>query len=242
MKFNFGGIVHHSLVDWDGMVVDVIFANKCNMSCGYCQNHELVMRDDMIETSDILDMIDVDFIDAVVFSGGEPTLQLEPLVLMMNILKEQTDLKIAIETNGTRPDVIDELAPYLDQVFMDFKGSPYQYPLDLIGTNEADVQRTYESMELVDSLNIPLELRTTCFSNLISERDIDMMGEYIEATFRYEPTWVLQQGLVTEVLNSDIFNETIIYSPEQMMSLGNIGRRYTEQMYVTTQVDGRVRV
>ena len=169
-------------------------------------------------------------------------MQPEALEYMMKSIKDTSNLKIAIETNGSRPDVIDDLSPYIDQIFMDFKSNPYQYELELIGTNEADVQRTYESMELVDSLNIPLELRTTCFSNLISGRDIDMMGEYIEATFRYEPTWVLQQGLVSEVLNSDIFNETIVYSPEQMMSLGNIGRRYTEQMYVTTQVDGRVNV
>lgn len=242
MKFNFGDIVHHSLVDYDGYVSDVIFANKCNFRCSYCQNHELIMRNNLCEADDVLGLIDYDFIDAVVFSGGEPTLQPESLEYMMKIIKDTSNLKIAIETNGSRPDVIDMLSPYLDQVFMDFKSNPYAYELDLIGTSETDVQRTYESMELVDNLNIPLELRTTCFKNLISEHDIDMMGEYIEATFRYEPTWVLQQGHVSDVLNSDIFDDSVVYSSEQMMKLGDVGRKYTEDMYVFTSVDGRVKV
>lgn len=239
MKFNFGGINHHSLVDWDGMVTDVIFANKCNMRCGYCQNHELIMRDDMVDTDDILKMIDYDFIDGVVFSGGEPTVQCETLVEMVKDIYVNTDLKIAIETNGTRPDVIDELSPYLDQVFMDFKASPFKYPLDLLGISETDVKQTFESMELVDNLRIPLELRTTCFTNIISEHDIEVMGEFIESTFRYEPTWVLQQGHVDNVLDSDIFDNNVVYDSEQMMELGDIGRTYVEDMYIHTMINGR---
>lgn len=239
---NYGDIVHNSLVDWDGMTTDVIFFNGCNFRCLYCQNHQLIMRDNYVEADDILELINVDFIDGVVFSGGEPCLQPESLEYMMSHLKEHTELKIAIETNGSRPDIIDELSPYLDQVFMDFKSSPYGYELDLIGTNGDDVSRTFESMELCDNLKIPLELRTTCFANLITSKTIDNMGEYIDSTFRYEPAWVLQQGHVDDVLDSDIFNEGVVYSPDEMMELGEVGREYTEDMYVTTQVNGRVKV
>jgi len=242
MKFNMGGINHHSLVDWNGMVADVIFANKCNMRCSYCQNHDLIMRDDLRSADDVLKLIDVDFVDAVVFSGGECTLQPEALEYMMKYLKEHTELKVAIETNGTRPDVIDELSPYLDQVFMDFKSNPYQFRNDLLGTSETDVKRMYDSMKLVDELGIPLELRTTCFNNIISERDIAMMGEFIEGNFRNEPTWVLQQGHVDDVLDSNIFDDDVVYTSEQMMELGDIGRTYVEEMYVVTKVNGRTKV
>lgn len=242
IKVNYGAIQHHSLVDWDGRVSDVIFFNGCNMSCGYCQNFELIQRYNLREADDILKMIDYDFIDGVVFSGGECTLQPDTLEYMMKSIKDTSNLTIAIETNGTRPDVIDDLSPYLDQVFMDFKSNPYAYKLDLIGTKEADVQCTFDSMELVDNLRIPLELRTTCFSNLITSHDIEAMGEFIESTFRYEPTWVLQQGIVDDVLDTSVFNDDVVYSQEQMMNLGDIGRKYTEDMYVTTKVNGRVKV
>lgn len=55
----------------------------------------------------------------VTFTGGEPTLQLEPLKRLMICLKEQ-GIHIAMENNGSSPR-LQELLPYIDYLIMDFK-------------------------------------------------------------------------------------------------------------------------
>lgn len=236
---NFGDIVHHSLIDFDGHVSEVIYFNKCNMRCGYCQNFELIMRDDVRLIDDVINMIDVNMSDSVVFSGGEPTLQPDVLLEMVRRVKNELDMDVAIETNGTRPDVIDEVSPYVDQMFIDFKSDPFNYDTLKLGMSPSDFDNYFKTLDLVESLRIPLELRTTCFSNLIDEQTIHHMGDFIDASFYYEPTWVLQQGHTVDVLDNVIFDDSVVYGYEQMKELGDIGRTYVEDMYIFTGTNGR---
>lgn len=55
----------------------------------------------------------------VTFSGGEPTLQLEPLKLILKNVKTH-GIHTAIETNGSHPG-LEELFPYVDQLIIDCK-------------------------------------------------------------------------------------------------------------------------
>ena len=73
------GFLKTTLLDWDGKVACTIYLAGCNFRCPYCHNHSLVLtpdKTDDLPLDEILDYIErnSDFLDGVVISGGEPTL------------------------------------------------------------------------------------------------------------------------------------------------------------------------
>lgn len=85
---------------------------KEKMSCSECSVENLVEE---VQRSRMM------FFEngGVTFTGGEPTLQFEPLKRLMKQLKE-LGIHIAMENNGTNPR-LEELLPYIDYLIMDFK-------------------------------------------------------------------------------------------------------------------------
>jgi pyruvate formate lyase activating enzyme len=77
-----GGFEKQSFIDWEGRMAAVIFTKGCNFRCGYCHNPELVYPELMQQSNDISEDYVFDFLlsrqnwlDGVVITGGEPTLQ-----------------------------------------------------------------------------------------------------------------------------------------------------------------------
>ena len=75
------GIVKQSLVDYPGEIAAVVFTQGCNLRCPFCHNGHLVTKpgkiiDDYIPEQEILNFLAdrTSFLDALVISGGEPTL------------------------------------------------------------------------------------------------------------------------------------------------------------------------
>ncbi|RQD76530.1 MAG: 7-carboxy-7-deazaguanine synthase QueE [Candidatus Syntrophonatronum acetioxidans] len=54
-------------------------------------------------------------------TGGEPLLHGEFLKDFLPLIKEQGNIKIFLETNGTLPDYLEIILPYIDIIAMDFK-------------------------------------------------------------------------------------------------------------------------
>ena len=76
-----GGIQKSSLIDYPGKVSSVIFCSGCNFDCPYCHNPGLVAGQsacaDQLDMNAVTGFLDQrrNFLDGVVVSGGEPTLQ-----------------------------------------------------------------------------------------------------------------------------------------------------------------------
>ena len=172
-----GGIVDTSTVDWYGNVTLMIFAAGCNFRCPYCQNSMLIPADSGKEVpmSSILERIETSrfLLDAVGVTGGEPTLQPRPLGQIYESAKSQS-LKTMLDTNGSRPDVIQNLCEkaLLDHIALDIKA-----PLDaamhrpVIGVNNcADtVRRIRRSLDVAAEFGTSLEVRTTVVPGLTDE-------------------------------------------------------------------------
>src|SRR3972149_643868 len=80
MDMNIRGFLDTSFVDWDKKVSSVVFTGSCNFKCNYCYNFGLVLHPekfDMVPEEIVLAYLGEhrDFIDGVVITGGEPTLQ-----------------------------------------------------------------------------------------------------------------------------------------------------------------------
>jgi pyruvate formate lyase activating enzyme len=129
-KLKVGGILDMSTLDYPGKVSSVIFLHGCNFRCPFCFNYSLVAGKEYKEMSseEVLKKIAGfrDFIDAVVITGGEPTLQ--DIEMLCRGLK-QTGLLVKLDTNGTNPGLVKRLVSQklVDFVAMDVKAPFSQY-------------------------------------------------------------------------------------------------------------------
>jgi pyruvate formate lyase activating enzyme len=119
---NFNKIEPISTVDYPGKSACVIFLNGCPLRCGYCHNKQTWAAINMINIKTIEYEIlkCLPFISAVVFSGGEPTMQIESLIELCKFSKDK-NLFVGIETSGYYPENLLKLKPYVDIFFIDIK-------------------------------------------------------------------------------------------------------------------------
>lgn len=123
-----GGFTKQSFIDWEGKTTAVIFTKGCNFRCEYCHNPELVYPKLMEQSEDILETEIFDFLstrknwlDGVVITGGEPTLQKDLKELIVKIKK--MDFAVKLDTNGFFSKILKELlkSNLIDYVAMDIK-------------------------------------------------------------------------------------------------------------------------
>lgn len=86
---------------WSGRMVAFIRFAGCNLACPWCDS-KYARHGMLVEVEDIVQavkMIGVP-VDAVVITGGEPTIQMEGLTQLVKLLSD-AGYEVAIETNGT---------------------------------------------------------------------------------------------------------------------------------------------
>ncbi|NMB77797.1 MAG: anaerobic ribonucleoside-triphosphate reductase activating protein [Methanomicrobiales archaeon] len=145
MEINFGGFIPLSTVDWRGRSVCTIFLRGCPVRCAYCQNSAILTGSDMREISEITGMIRGSLlaISGVIFSGGEPTMQKEPLLALARAAKKM-GLAVGIHTNGVYPDTLQALidSGLVDHVALDIKARWARYNNLLKGNYVEQVQKS----------------------------------------------------------------------------------------------------
>lgn len=187
------GFIKTSLLDWDGQVVSVIYLPGCNFRCPFCHNVEMVLHPDSFDElpfSEIEDYVrsNSDFLDGVVVTGGEPTLQRD----LPQLLKRLRDLgvKVKLDTNGTHPDMLKDVieAGLVDYVAMDLKAPLNEKYDDLAGV-KVPLDKIKRSIQVLEDSGIEHEFRTTVVPIFLSLQDVEAMAAYIGGT----KTYVLQQ-------------------------------------------------
>ncbi len=181
MKMIFG-LTKTSFVDYPGEVSFVIFLGGCNMRCPYCHNKSIVNKENSIyELNTVLEMIKErkGFLNAVVITGGEPTVHGEQLIELIKKIKA-LGFKVKLDTNGTHPNLVNKIISnnLIDYIAMDIKNTFSKYELT---TNvKINIEKIKESIKLIESSNIPYEFRMTVNKNMQSEEDIKEVFTYIE--------------------------------------------------------------
>lgn len=138
-----GGIVPLSLQDYPGHPALVVFTQGCNLRCPWCHNPELVdpaQFDPPLPLSEVITLCHRRrrFLDAMVISGGEPTLHHD----LANILATAKKLGYAtkLDTNGTHPPAVAHL---MQQGLVDILALDYKVPLRLypsLGAEPGDIK------------------------------------------------------------------------------------------------------
>ena len=193
------GIVKNSFVDYPGKIATTIFTCGCNMNCWYCHNRDIITSTEGEYDADkILAFIRErkGFLDGVVISGGEPTLQKD----LKDFIAQVKDIGLAVklDTNGTNPDLLKELIDekLIDYVAMDIKAPYNKYNIITKIDNIDDVKK---SVDILKTSGIKHEFRTTYAPNL-HEEDILKLLEDIGPCENYS----LQQYKKPSFITNDL--------------------------------------
>lgn len=156
-----GGLTPLTSLDYPGELAAVIFCQGCPWRCSYCHNNHLLPPHGAhaIPWSQVEAFLErrQGLLDAVVFSGGEPTLQ-NALPAALTQVKAM-GFKIGVHTAGIYPERLGMLAPLVDWVGLDIKALPEDYPA-LTGAT-ASGERAWQSLRLLIAVGVSLEVRTT---------------------------------------------------------------------------------
>ena len=200
----FVGIDKFSLLDYDEKVSVVLFSPACNFRCPFCHNGESVLNANTpIPFNEILEYLKsrVGLIDAVVFTGGEPTLMPE-LVDRIRKVKELGFL-IKLDTNGTNPGIVEELLDegLLDYVAMDIKNSEAMYS-ETAGCPQINMENIKKSIKIIENSRINYEFRTTLVKEYHTEKSIREMADLVKGAKQlYLQKFVDREGVIKKGLH-----------------------------------------
>ena len=193
------GFVPTSMLDWPGMVCTTIFVTGCTLRCPYCHNAGLLTNEappHMWQSALSHIAIRRGWIDGVVISGGEPTLD-PGLPRLLDDLATR-GLPVKLDTNGTRPDVLRSVLAngLVEYVALDVKTFPERY--DLLGSPDV-VEAICESIDIVRHSGVRHEFRTTVFSPVIAPEELPRLASLLSGG----DTYVLQQFRPALTLDPD---------------------------------------
>ena len=225
------GFIPHSLLDWEGKIASIVFLAGCNMRCPYCHASHLVMGQPALEripTTSVLAYLNehADWVDGVVISGGEPTIH-DGLGALIEAVRAP-GLAIKLDTNGTRPDVIEGLIKEnkLDYIAMDVK-APLDSRYGVAAGGDVDLAAIRRSIELLMSCGVDYEFRTTVCRALHDEGDLADLARALSGAKQ----WVLQAFRPLDCIDPR-YRRMDAETPESVTALAKLARESMEAVTV----------
>lgn len=158
---NIGGVDKTSFVDYPGTLSCVLFTTGCNFRCTYCHNSHLFSARNTFTEQQALDFLNArkNFLEGVVISGGEPTLQSDLKEFIAKI--KALGYLVKLDTNGTNFAVLKDLVEnkLVDYVAMDIKAPMAKYE-NIVGETDK-LSDVIKSRDYLKSCQIKTEFRTT---------------------------------------------------------------------------------
>lgn len=166
-----GGLVPLTSIDYPGELAAVVFTQGCPWRCVYCHNPELLPArgETEIPWQQIVDFMHSrrGLLDAVVFSGGEPTFQ-SALPQAIEQIRSM-GFKIGLHSAGIYPRKLQTLLPLIDWIGLDIKTSKNDY--QLITRTKDSGNAAWQSAELVINSGVSHQLRITAHPSWLADSD-----------------------------------------------------------------------
>jgi len=160
-QLRIGGLTRLSTLDYPGELSAVVYCQGCPWRCRYCHNGHLLEAGDgeLIPWSGVVAFLETrrGLLDAVVFSGGEPTAQASLAGALAEV--RALGFKTGLHTGGAYPGRLAALLPLVDWIALDIKALPEDYLLvtGVPGSGE----QAWRSLDLLVGAGATLEVRTT---------------------------------------------------------------------------------
>ncbi len=174
MMINFGGFASLSLSDWPGEHTSVVLLRGCPLKCPYCHDQSIRKGEDQVMTDYVAALINRGFtqVPRVLFSGGEPLMQHEALIDVIE--KLIPEIEVGVKTSGVYASHVKELLDkeLVDHVFLDLKahcGSKYSEVTGNIINGDFLFGQALNSMALCNQHNVPVTIKTTVYKGYPDE-------------------------------------------------------------------------
>jgi pyruvate formate lyase activating enzyme len=155
-----GGLTPLSASDYPDRLAAVVFCQGCAWRCSYCHNKHLIpgRGRNEIPWSQILSFLERrrGLLDAVVFSGGEPTLQ-PSLREAIKTVKDMGYL-VGLHTAGIVPRMLERVLPLVDWVGMDVKADVASH--EAVTRVRGSGERARQSVVLIKASGVACRFHT----------------------------------------------------------------------------------
>lgn len=191
--FMVGGWAKLSTCDFPSRLASTVFAQGCPWECLYCHNPDLIdpKKAGEIEWASVLNFMKsrVGLLDAMVFSGGEPTRQ----PALVNAARDIKDLgfEVGIHTSGIYPSRIQSLVNegVVDWVGLDIKTALNRYQPVVQAVVSPD--KILRSWDLLRDAGVDMEIRTTLHPSYMTPEDVDSILDLLVS--RNVTEWIIQK-------------------------------------------------
>jgi pyruvate formate lyase activating enzyme len=181
-----GGILPFTTIEYPDCLAAVVFCQGCPWRCSYCHNPHLLPADGdgRIDWRDVHHLMKKrsGLLDAVVFSGGEPTMQPRLVEAILDVKK--AGFLAGLQTSGAYPDLLRDALPILDLVTMDLK-APFEAYERITGVSGSG-EKARASAEIILGSGVRHRFRTTLHPVLIEEGLIAAMTEMVQTCWESE--------------------------------------------------------
>jgi pyruvate formate lyase activating enzyme len=183
-----GGIVPLTTTDYPGRLALVVFTQGCPWRCPYCHNRQLqtIRKNDAWNWPRVHRLLEArqGFLEAVVFSGGEPTLH-AGLGRALRRVREM-GLLTGLHTAGMFPEHLSSLLPWLDWVGLDIK-APLDNRYSRLTRDNASAAKVRQSLDCLRANYTNFQLRTTVGPGALSEADFEALKTQLHVLQAPEP-------------------------------------------------------
>ncbi|MFA6119135.1 MAG: anaerobic ribonucleoside-triphosphate reductase activating protein [Parachlamydiales bacterium] len=224
-----GGLQKLSFIDYPKKMAALIFTQGCPFLCQYCHNPNLVLPNKFtqpLQEDEVLNFLKKrkNQLEAVVITGGEPTIQKDLIEFIYKI--KNLNFLVKLDTNGTNPEILKELIEknLIDYIAMDIKAPLEKYKL--IIQKEIDTSLISQSIEIIINSKVAHEFRTTLVKGLHEYEDIEKMSKLISNAELY----ILQKFIPKVSLNPNLSNY-LTFSDEELDEMTIVCKKHVKDCF-----------
>ena len=194
-ELHVAGVTPFTTIDFPGRLSAVVFVQGCPWRCHYCHNPHIQTRTSAPAQAwpDTLAWLArrTGLIDAVVFSGGEPTVD-SALPEAMRAVRA-LGFAVGLHTAGIYPQRLQQVLPLVDWVGFDVKAQLDDAQAYSRITARPNVcGQVARSLEYMLAAGVAYEVRTTIHPDWLGEEDLARLAAGLERSG--VSRWVLQKA------------------------------------------------
>lgn len=181
-------ITPYTSIDYPGYFSAVAFIQGCPWRCRYCHNPHMQPREfppQYLHSSwnELVELLSrrKGLLDAVVFSGGEPTL--DPALADAMAKVKERGFKVGLHTSGSYPEHVERVIHLVDWLGLDIKASlmddeGYRWIVGLEKSNPA--QNVSETLKIIQKSGVSYECRTTAHPAYLPDEKILTLADELQ--------------------------------------------------------------